>query len=427
MSRPSDGVRGFSLAEAMVSLTLLVLVMVVALTLLFTMRSFAERVQWVIEPRQTARRAVDYLAYYLLGATDETVGAPNAIVTYYNSDASNPASRVQATYDNLTGTETGNTDLGAGRTAFGDTGTDVISLILPTGAPAKYPLTNLWPGYSPPTRDFYITYREGCGVGNDDAANLTAFKNLTREALGKSNALLLLQDNNLSWQYFQINAYVAADGTCNCSLLNGPNIHIQADPGDAPPKGTIDPPGGHSGAFADPVFLVTGLEAFSFRVRTDANGVPNLEQKNGLFDPTTDNPGTAFVPIIENVEDFQVSYLYANGSFLNTSTLLLDPAKGGICAECTEGVPWQAGLNAVAPALDITNVLGLRVSIVARSRPITFGIRQISGARTGAAVGTIDRRFRPAAENRTGATTYDNFEHYRATVTLMLRGRMLGS
>jgi hypothetical protein len=428
MSRRSDRTRGFSLAEAMVSLTLLVVVMVVALTLLFTMRSFAERVQWVIEPRQTARRAVDYLSFYLLGATDEAVGAPNAIVTYYNRDASKPSdptNRVQATYDNLQGDEFGNSEVVPGeQTKFGDVGTDIISLILPTGNPAKYPVAPLWPGYKPSPNDFYIGFRGGCGAANPDTANMDAFKLLTREnGTGHSNALLLLQDNNFSWQYFQINAYVAS----NCADTTGQNIQVKADPGEAPPLGPIDPPGGHTPSFADPIFLVTGLDAFSFRVRTDANGVPNLEQKNGLFDPNTDNPGAAFVPVIENVEDFQIAYLYADGSFWNTSTqtLVFDSGVYPGCGKCN--VPYQAGLNAVAPAQDITQVLGLRVSVVARSRPITFGARQISGARTGAAVGAIDRRFRPAAENRAGAAKYDDFEHYRATVTLMLRARMLGS
>ena len=422
MSPRSERTRGFSLAEAMVSLTLLVVVMVVALTLLFTMRSFAERVQWVIEPRQTARRAVDYLSHFLQGATDVSFMAPNAIVAYYNSDATNPASRVQATYDNLTAAQAA--------AGFGDQDTDVVSLILPTGAPAKYLVTYagsaVWPGYSPPTRDFYIGYRDGCGATNDDAANMAAFKALTRENGGVSTALLLLQDNNGSWQYFKISAYVAADAACSCTMANGANVHIQADPGDAVPKGTIDPPGGHTATFVDPVFLVTGLEAFSFRVRT-VNGVPGLEQKTGLFDPATDNPGANFVPIIENVEDFQVAYLYTDGSFLNTSTLLLDPAKGGVCPECVDGVPWQAGLNAAAPPRDISQVVGLRFSVVARSRPVTFGARQISGAKTGTAVGTVDRRFRPAAENRAAATNYDDFEHFRATATLMLKNRMLGS
>ena len=419
MSRRSERSRGFSLAEAMVSLTLLVVVMVVALTLLFTMRSFAERVQWVIEPRQTARRAVDYLSHYLQGATDVAFLAPDAIVTYYNSDGTNPASRVQASYDNLTAAQAA--------AGFGDRDTDIVSLILPTGPPAKYLVTYpgslVWPGYSPPTNDFYIAYRGGCGVTNDDAANMTAFKLLTRESGGTSTALLLLQDNNGSWLYFKISAYVAADGACNCTMGNGANIHVQADPGDAPPKGTIDPPGGHTGTFADPVFLVTGLEAFSFRVRT-VNGVPSLEQKTGLFDPATDNPGAAFVPVIENVEDFQVAYLYTDGTFWQTATASL---KALDATAYPDDVPWQAGPTAAAPARDITQVIGLRFSIAARSRPVTFGARQISGAKTGTAVGTVDRRFRPAAENHPGAATYDDFEHFRATATLMLKNRMLGS
>ncbi|HQR45378.1 MAG TPA: prepilin-type N-terminal cleavage/methylation domain-containing protein [Thermoanaerobaculia bacterium] len=421
MSPRSDRRRGFSLAEAMVSLTLLVVVMVVALTLLFTMRSFAERVQWVIEPRQTARRAVDYLAHFLQGATDAGTMAPNAIVTYYNSDATNAASLVQATYDNLTAAQAAN--------GLGDEGTDVISVILPTGTPSKflvsYPApTTTWPGFSPPTQDFYISFTEGCGATFDDNANMTAFKQLTREnGTGHSNALLLLQDNVGAWTYFRISAYVAADANCDCKHTNGANIHIQADPGDVPAKGTIDPPGGHAAGMADPVALVTGLEAFSFRVRT-VGGVPSLEQKTGLFDPATDNPGTAFVPIIENVEDLQIAYLYTDGTFWQSSANSLKTLDA---TAYPDDVPSQAGPAGVPPARDITQVMGLRFSVVARSRPVTFGARQISGAKTGTAVGAVDRRFRPAVENRAGAATYDDFEHFRATVTLMLKNRMLGS
>ena len=404
----------------MVSLTLLVVVMVVAMTLLFTMRSFAERVQWVIEPRQTARRAVDYLSHFLQGATDVGPFAPNAIVTYYNSDGQDPASRVQATYDNLT-----NAQATAG---FGDEGTDLISLLLPTGAPAKFLVTYagtlVWPGYAAGPYDYYIAYRGGCGATNNDGDNMTAFKLLTRESGGGSTGLLLLQDNAGAWLYFKITAYKDADGTCNCTMGNGANIHIQANPGASPPNGAIDPPGGHPPAILDPVYLVTGLEAFSFRVRT-VNGVPSLEQKTGLFDPATDNPGTAFVPVIENVEDLQIAYLYTDGTFWQSAT---NDLKTLDAAAYPDDVPWQAGPTAAAPALDITAVVGLRFSIVAHSRPVTFGARQISAAKTGAAVpaGAI-RRFRPGVENRAGATTYDDFEHFRATATLMLKNRLLGS
>lgn len=446
MSRRSRRRRGFTLVEAMVSLTLLVVVMIVALTLLFTMRSFAERVQIVIEPRQTARRAVDYLSHFLQGATDVGIGAQNAIVTYYNSDASNPASRVQATYDNLTGSETGNSILSAGLTAFGDAGTDVISILLPTGPPGKYPLYPNWLGYSPPTRDYYVGFKGGCGVGYDDAANMTAFKAVTGEnGTGHSNAMLLLQDNQGLWQYFRIKAYVDANpATDGCAVTNGWNVHIQTEPGTAPPSaggdGPLDPPGGHPGTMNDPVYLVTGLEAFSFRVMT-VNNVPTLQQKPGLFDPTSDNPGTAFVPIIENIEDLQVSWLYSDGTFWQTANATYDlknytapapgptPTPGGsgpgptpIPADCNnqciDDVPWQAGPTAPAPARDITQVMGLRFSVVARSRPVTFGARQMSNSLL---------RFRPAVENRTTPGTPDDFEHFRATVTVMLKNRMLGS
>ncbi len=432
----------------MVSLALLVVVMVVSLTLLFTMRSFAERVQIVIEPRQTSRRAVDYLTHFLQGATDVGIGGQNAVVTYYNSDASIVASRIQATFDNLTGSELGNseTPVGSGVTAFGDAGTDLISILLPTGSLGKYQLFPNWLGDSPPTRDYYIGFRRGCGVGNDDAANMIAFQAETGEnGTGHSNGLLLLQDNQGLWQYFRIKAYVNANpATDGCAVTTGWNVHIQTEPGTAPPSaggdGPLDPPGGHTGTMNDPVFIVTGLGAFSFRVRT-VNGVPTLQQKSGLFDPATDNPGNAFVPIIENIEDFQVAWLYSDGTFWQTANGTYDlknytapappggptPTPGGPAptpipadcnGQCRDDVPWQAGPTAPAPARDITQVMGLRFSVVARSRPITFGARQMSAG---------GLRFRPAVENRTTPGTPDDFEHYRATVTVMLRTRMLGS
>ncbi len=426
------------------SLALLVVVMIVSLTLLFTMRSFAERVTLVIEPRQTARRAVDYLAHYLQGATDESFLAPNALVTYYNSDASNPASRVQATYDNLTGSETGNGASGPpGVTNFGDVGTDVISLLIPSGQPGKYALQPNWLGDSATPLDYWVSFRGGCGAGNDDAANMAAFKALTGEnGTGHSNGILLVQDNLNTWRYFSITAYVDSTGSGEgCAAANGRFVHIQTEPGTPPPpggNGTIDPPGGHTATMNDPVFLVTGLEAVSFRVRT-VNGVPALQQKAGLFDPASDNPGTAFVPIIENVEDFQISYLYADGTFWQTADATYDlktytapaagptPTPGGppytpipsdCNGQCVDDVPWQAGVLAAAPARDISRVIGLRFTIVARSRPVTFGASRMA---------TAALRFRPAVENNTAPGAPDNFEHSRATVTIMLKNRILGS
>jgi hypothetical protein len=55
---------------------------------------------------------------------------------------------------------------------------------------------------------------------------------------------------------------------------------------------------------------------------------------------------------------------------------------------------------------------------------VTFGIRSIAARPAGATGSNANRWFRPAVEDHTAATTYDNFEHYRATATLMLKNRI---
>ncbi len=410
----SEGRRGFSVTEALVSLTLLVVVMVVALTLLFTMRSFAERVQYVIEPRQTARRAVDYLTVFVQGATDAAVApAPNALVMYYNSDASLPGSRVQASYNNLTAAQAAS--------GFGDEGTDLLSLLLPVGEPTKYRI-DVMPGDGS-NQDFWIRYVSGCP---DDGANLANFKTATGESAGQSTALLLAQDVNSRWTYLKIRSY----GVSNCGDGAGRNLNFKADVGQS---GYIDAPGGHLALKSDGSFLVVGLGAFAFRVRT-TNGVPNLEQKNWLFDPATDNPGNAFVPIIENVEDLQIAYIYQQGPAGNPDRFAFNTAVQQFaagtppCPECLADIPFQAGPTVSVPAppanFDIINALGIRLSVVARSRPVTFGIRSLAARPAGATGSNANRWFRPAVEDHAAATTYDNFEHYRATATMMLKNRI---
>ncbi|HEX5856338.1 MAG TPA: prepilin-type N-terminal cleavage/methylation domain-containing protein, partial [Thermoanaerobaculia bacterium] len=103
MSRNRGPARGFTLLEAMVSLLLLVIVLIVAMTMLFQMRAFAERQQYFMLPRQAARRATDYLSYYIAGASDLNYESsylhPNALIMYYNLGGS----LTQASYNNLTG------------------------------------------------------------------------------------------------------------------------------------------------------------------------------------------------------------------------------------------------------------------------------------------------------------------------------------
>jgi len=420
--------RGFSLAEATVSLTLLIIVMVVSLTLLFSMRSFAERQQFTMEPRQTARRGVDYLLFFLAGATDAnsfSQQAPNAIVTYYNSDASNNASLTQATYNNLTGTEAGNapatltTALGTiNSTDFGDLGTDIVSVSLPIAEPVKYPIF-AWPTNGT-DKDLYVGFRAGCAV--NDAANLALFQQATLESGGKSPNNLMVIDSVGNWTYLKIKQYMSS----NCAAANDQVIHVKVNPGQSQgADGPIAPPNGPA-ALTEPAFLLTGIGFFSFRVRTDpATGIPNLEQKNGLFDPATDdNPATTtFVPVIENVEDFQIAYLYASGAIWNTPVQQMSAGMAD-CLPCLTNVPFQAGPSVAPSVLDASNVVGLRINVVARSRPMTLQVRSLTATGTGSAVGTSsNRHFRPAAEDHAIAAAYDNFEHYRATTTVMLRNR----
>ena len=79
-------VRGFSLTEALVSLIMIVIIMGVTMSLLFSMKSFAERQRVFTEPRQTARRATEYLRFFVSGAGDANDRAsafsnPTAIIS----------------------------------------------------------------------------------------------------------------------------------------------------------------------------------------------------------------------------------------------------------------------------------------------------------------------------------------------------------
>ena len=425
----APGRRGFTLLEAMVSLLLLVIVLTVAMSMLFQMRAFAERQQFFMLPRQTARRAVDYLSYYIAGATDlnATANSPNALVVYYNLGS--PGVPIQASYDNLDGTEAGNAvTVPNVSTKFGDLGTDVITLLAPTN-PAKYLAAPTFGGLGTGI-DFYFNFRGGCATS--DAANFAAFQTATGYDGTTQSALLLLVDKNGNWIYFQIPN--GGYGVSNCAdTTTFKNIHVTADTQSAslpaPPNGAAN--------LADPVFLVTGIQAISFRVLTDpADGVPKLQQKLGLFDPSTDNPGTAFVNVMENVEDLQIAYVYAQepvgglGTFWNTATNDLRTTGAAF------GAPPQAGPTAVPGPTDVTKVVGIRFSVTARSPRLGLGAQQLTNVQSSQSLATTTSlHFRPASENHPvpmnplapTQPAYDLFDHYRATSMLMLRNRTLGS
>jgi hypothetical protein len=126
-----------------------------------------------------------------------------------------------------------------------------------------------------------------------------------------------------------------------------------------------------------------------FRVKNN-----QLQQRWGLFDPSS--PDTGFVPLLDNVEDMQIAYIYDNGTVVNNA------------------VPPQVGPNGTPTATDVTHVVGIRLTVTARSDrlPVTLTHRNRFG--------------RPAAEDHPAGDLDDRY-HYRLTTTLMVRNRTLGS
>lgn len=463
----------------MVSLLLLVIILVVAMTMLFQMRAFAERQQYFMLPRQAARRAADYLSFYLAGASDvnyvdSTHPSPNALIMYYNLNGVT----TQASYNNLgcpdaqgapTCVEPGNgprvvaanppaIPLAIPSTNFGDIGTDIITIVAPFN-PARYQVWAPMPAFGAGV-DLWFNFRVACGPGPwnaaIDAANEAAFETATG-FLGTESGLLMLVDRNGSWSYVRIpqTGYQAngvgsqASGVCS-DVTPGSfkNIHVNADLVSALLPAAPNP----IASLTDPVYLVTGLQVISFRVMTDSvDGVPKLQQKLGLFNPATDNPGVEFVNVMENIEDLQIAYLYArdeaagaagaptfNSLVWNTATQRIDAAAPG-CAVlpapgCAPRVPFQAGPNfgAALPPLDISNVIGLRFSVTGRSPLLPIGARKLTNIDVKQSLATTSsQHFRPASEDHAVTLDpahptwplYDQYDHYRATATLMLRNR----
>ncbi len=457
------------------SLLLLVIVLIVAMTMLFQMRAFAERQQYFMLPRQAARRAADYLSFYFAGASDannyvkDAPRSPNALITYYNLNNN----LIQASYNNLgcpdssgstTCTEPGNgarvipanppaIPTAINSTKFGDIGTDVITIVSPSN-PGRY---LVFPNFPPlgPNVDLYFNFRVGCGGGcgapplpacpaASDTDNMNAFKAAAGDAGAAGSALLMLVDKGGAWSYLQIPAagYVASA----CNDVNGKNIHVKVDTASTTLPAPPNPTGAAVSNFVDPVYLITGLQVISFRILTDAvDGLPKLQQKIGLFDPATDNPGVAFTNVMENVEDLQVAYMYArqaaeggggppDGSLVwNTASQTIkstSPGCGTLPAPaCDTHVPFQAGPNGAAPPLDISNVIGVRVSVTGRSPLLPLAAQKMTDVNVNNPLAsTTSQHFRPRSEDHdvTDPPQYDLFDHYRQTTTLLLRNRIPG-
>ncbi|MEW6759117.1 MAG: prepilin-type N-terminal cleavage/methylation domain-containing protein, partial [Acidobacteriota bacterium] len=225
---PSKSERGFTLIEATISMTLLVVVLVLSLTFLFSMRAFAQRQELFASPRQTARRAMDYVSYYVRGATDMNVRAnnPNALSMYYGVKVGSAVVPQQTTFNNVT------------NATYADLGTDLINMAKPTGT-LLIPIID-WPGFQH-AANVRFSFDLGCP---DSDLNMELFKEMTGYIPGSSpssSGLLTLVDDTGQWAYYQITNYLESGNQDNCEPHSGsgwegstgPEIHVTNTPGQS--------------------------------------------------------------------------------------------------------------------------------------------------------------------------------------------------
>ncbi len=393
--------RGFTLIEVTVSLTILVVVLVLSMSLLWSMQGFAKRQKQFAEPRQTARRAIDYVASRLRAATDGNFEGnnPNAIVSIYQGDDGD----TQASYNNVQDA------------TLAEPGTDIITFGQSLGGGRI--LISEWHGFQSAAANCTLYFVDGCPPNEPaggDQLNMLKFMQATgcsgdtccytgvSPCQGHS-AILTVSDPDGNWGYMQITKY--QDSKCTgIGSSEYETIHVVMNPNN----GSINPPGqkeftcpAYNGQNADDSCKIgKSVSYMCLRVMRDQNGIPQLQQKNDIFDPN--DAANNFTPLLDNIEDLQIAYIYNDGTIWND----------GINQLATPGnVPTQ---NATTPLpTDIANVVGLRISVTGiANEPVSFAERA--------------KFFRPASEDRPAAVNADRFYHYRLTETVMLRNKNLG-
>ena len=428
---------GFTLMEVLVVLACLGMILWMTGQLLFPMRAAAERQRLQVEARQTARGAADYVAYTIRGATDLNEVAqprnPAAILTYLwkgiNDGDVNPGTRfpacptgdpancVQLSFNNVTDA------------ALATPGTDIISL---TAAQVAEPITaraaGAWPGPITSGSTQYWAFNFSCST-SDDASNFAQFRKYTQIAdpadptdPSKGTPLpLILKDPSLgTWLIYQIAGYGSNSATCTSSnplcVIEGtvvPCIDVSTTLGAE----ALNPPGGLK-VITNPPDLVLGSRFMTLRV---CNGW--LEQKEGFLDPTGGDLNcpvmttpefpdyvtkAGWSPLLANVEDFQIAYIFRNDDIGN--------GPGGTLTgdDCTQGVPSFDLAPSTPTRWDARNVIGIRVTITARSStPVRLG-------------GKMELR-QPAAEDHDPTTApNDTYYRYQVSALAMLRNRLSG-
>lgn len=388
---PNERQAGFTVPEVLVTLIILVAILVVAAQVLFQTRAASERQRAQVEARQAARTAVEYVHFMLRGATDmngqiENAPSPMALLTYARFGNNN--TDTQVSYDNLTAAQAA--------AGFGDEGTDIISFA--RAEDSRLVRIADWNGSDSQSATLAFAFTDKCP---DSAANLEAFQRMTgAHPVPPSGRLqsepFVVFDPDGNMRFLEITNYKEGANSNNCTAGF---INVIANPG----LSSVNPPGGHNPLSCSdesrPCYGALGVRLFSLRVR---NGW--LEQKRGVFDPA--NPNDGFVPVVPNIEDFQVVYFLRNGRMRNGAG---DPNPPGWVPPATPQA-WESGFD---PNADhVTNVIALRITITARS---TSELPRVQEATA--------RFLRPAAENHQEAAVRDRFYRFQASAMTLLRAR----
>ncbi len=193
-----------------------------------------------------------------------------------------------------------------------------------------------------------------------------------------------------------------------------------------------------------PVYLVTGLQVISFRVLTDGvDGLPKLQQKLGLFDPTRTTRATGVherdgerrgpagrVHVLADDAARRRAVWNTASQTISSRRTPASPAIDRLPAgRVRQRVPFQAGPSGAPPPLDIANVIGVRVSVTGRSPLLPLAAQKLTNVDVrGSLAADGEPAFPSGSEDHPSRSDpepqYDLFDHYRATATLLLRNRI---
>ncbi len=380
---PSNpGERGVSLIEFLIYMMLVVIILAGSAQVLFSMRRSATRMELETNARQTSRQAVEYIGRFVRGATDmNSYGGRNnpfAIMIWFEKSGTS----YQASWNNVT------------NASLADVGTDILTVAFPVnslGVPC-----HKWPGFLTASTAWWA-FTDGCP---NDATNMQMFKEVTGghyEGVKYFSAPLMVIGANGLAGWYQITDYQQSD------CANG-EVHAVANPGLSD---GLNPPGGQP-TLTEPVTMMTGPRFVAFRVRGGW-----LEQKDGMFDPSKDNPDSNAAPspwhqVLPNVEDLQIAYIFRDGTIWNNTT-----AHQLAAGTYPGNVPAQVSLGASTATYDAQNIVGLRVTVTATS-PDAVSWEESA------------RYFRPAAEDHAAGTARDKIYHRRMSQVIMVRNRNRG-